>query len=69
MSEKQIPLGPCLWVFGDSYVSEANAHYNYTNRSNWVWTTRLAKKLGLNRSCVVAQYVKNNEALHMRAEH
>lgn len=61
MSEKQTPLGPCLWVFGDSYATEANAHYNYTNRSNWVWTTRLAKKLGLNRSCVVAQYGVSNE--------
>ena len=61
MSEKQIPTGPCLWVFGDSYATEANAHYNYTNRSNWVWTTRLAKLLGFPRSAVVAQYGVSNE--------
>jgi hypothetical protein len=61
VSEKQIPTGPCLWVFGDSYATEANAHYNYTNRSNWVWTTRLAKLLGFKRSAVVAQYGVSNE--------
>ena len=61
MSEKQIPTGPCLWVFGDSYATEANAHYNYTNRADWVWTTRLAKLLGFPRSCVVAQYGVSNE--------
>ena len=61
MSKNKIPSGPCLWVFGDSYVTEANPHYNYTNRSDWVWPTRLAKLLGFKKSAVVSQYGTSNE--------
>ena len=34
-----------LWIFGDSFAIEPNKHYNYRNKSDWIWPKQLLRKM------------------------
>ena len=56
--------GGKLWVFGDSFAMEPNAHYDYKNSSDWIWPRQLASNLpNCDAVRLVGRYGISNEYL------